>query len=397
MSATVDYDKALYDEIRLKNELAVDGINFEPDIFKDLELGTKYAETVQALFAMEREFHAEYIFPSCIVTPKGKYLLPILWNRNSLYKLTYEDGRYLIRRGHKVVLENVLFLRRPAYYGKKTSDGTEMRTVAQDVGHGNIYVAYSNECALKDKGLDCLFCNINATKAVYAEKNHINWKTADQIAETVKEAYKEGFDKVTISGGFIPERREVDYYIDVAEAIMDATGLEDFNGTACVGAPLDFSVFEKYKEAGYSTIATNMEIWNEGIFNVICPGKKEYCGGRQNWLNALEEEVNVFGRHKVRSTFVAGIEPKQSLLEGFEYLTEKGVIVLPSQWFVNAGSGLEGCRTPEPDWHWDVFEKTVALWRKEGITWDELRGATAEPFTVAHDLFRLYEGVTVGI
>ena len=51
---------------------------------------------------------------------------------------------------------------------------------------------------------------------------------------------------MTVSGGFIPERREVEYYIDVAEAIQEATGLEDFNGTACVGATTDFSVFCRF-------------------------------------------------------------------------------------------------------------------------------------------------------
>jgi hypothetical protein len=347
------------------------------------------------MFSYDREFHVDYTFPACFLTPKGKYRVQVRWIRQSPYKLVKEDGRYFIRKGHQIVLDPVTFPPRAKYYDKKTSDGTLMQTVAQDTGHGNIFIPYSNECALRDKGLDCLFCNINATKNSYGEKQNIAWKTAGQIAETVSEAYREGFDKLTISGGFIPERREVDYYVDVAEAIVDATGQADFNGTACVGAPLDFSVFEKYKEAGYSTIATNLEIWDEGIFNAICPGKKEYCGGRQNWLNALDEELNVFGKHKVRSTLVSGIEPKQSLLEGIEYLVEKGVIAIPSQWYVNAGSALEGSRTPEPDWHWDVFEKTVALWRKNGVTWEELRNATAEAFTVGHDLFRLYEGIEI--
>lgn len=392
---TVDYDKELYEEIRLKNELLVEGISFEPDIFKNLELGTKYLEFIYAMFSYDREFHTNYEFPACILTPKGGYRIQVRWIRKSPYKLTYEEGRYVLRVENKVLLDPVIFAPRARYYDKKTSDGTLMQTVAQDNGNGNIFIPYSNECALKDKGVDCLFCNINATKSNYADKQNIAWKTAKQIAETAAEAYKVGFDKLTISGGFIPERREVDYYVDVAEAVAEATGLKDFNGTACVGAPLDFSVFEKYKEAGYSTIATNMEIWDEGIFNAICPGKKEFCGGRQNWLDALKEEVQVFGRFKVRSTFVAGIEPKQSLLEGFEYLVENGVIAIPSQWYVNAGSALEGSRTPEPDWHWDVYEKTVALWRKHGVTWEELDNATASSSTVTHDLFRLYGGISI--
>jgi hypothetical protein len=213
------------------------------------------------------------------------------------------------------------------------------------------------------------------------------------VGEAVAAGYNEGFDHVTISGGFISERREVEYYIDVAESIQEHTGLQDFNGTGVIGAPLDLDVFEKYKEAGYRTMATNIELWNEKMFDVICPGKAQLCGGRQNWLNALDEEVRVFGKYKVRSTLVAGIEPKESLLEGVEYLIERGVIAQPNQWNVNVGSPLEGHRTPNQDWHWDVFEKTVTLYIKHGITWDELRDSNAGTDAVSFDLYRLEQGI----
>ena len=45
-----------------------------------------------------------------------------------------------------------------------------------------------------------------------------------------------------------------------------------------LAAPLDLSTIDKYKEAGYRTIATNMEIWDENYFKTICPGKEEICG-----------------------------------------------------------------------------------------------------------------------
>ena len=367
--ANEEVDQELYKEIQLKNELLVEGLSFDANIFENYEaLGKEVTEQVNAMFNTDQKEHVNYVFPDCIITPKGHYRVSLRWIPKSPYKLKFEDGRYLIKKGHEIILDTVEFSKRPNYYDKKTSDGTLMRTVGQDSGYGIIFIPYSNECALKDKGQDCLFCNINATKSLYAERECIAWKTAGQIAETVKECYKDGYDHLTISGGFIPERREVDYYVDVAEAITEALGQPHFNGTACVGAPLDFTVFEKYKEAGFSTIATNMEIWDAGMFDLICPGKKDVCGGRQNWLNALEEELNVFGKHKVRSTFVSGIEPKESLLEGLQYLIEKGVIAMPSQWYVNVGSALAGSRTPEPEWHWDVFEKVVTMYRKNGVT-----------------------------
>lgn len=388
--------KKLLTELHKKNQICVEGLNFEPHIFNNhLDVGGKVVEQVNILFAGDKHAHKEVEFPQCFLTPVGRYRVPIRWNRVSPLELKYEDGQFNIYDNGKLLFEKLVFPRRPAFYHLKTSDGTGMRTVANDYGYGAMFVAYSNECSLKDKGQDCLFCNINATKAIYGDAQGITWKTPRQVGETAAAGYQDGFHHITISGGFVPERREVEYYIDVAEAIREATGLEDFNGTACVGAPADLSVFEKYKEAGFRTIATNMEVWDERMFEVICPGKSLQCGGRKNWINALEHEVEVFGKNHVRSTFVSGIEPKESLLEGVEALVSRGVLACVSQWNVNVGSPLEGHRTPTEEWHWEVFERTVAIYRKYGVKWHELFNANAGVDTVPFDLYRWYENIEI--
>ncbi|WP_059369482.1 radical SAM protein [Treponema endosymbiont of Eucomonympha sp.] len=385
--------RKLRDEIYLKNRILAEGIAFEPDIFRHLALGVEYTERVHCMFSRDKHWHSGVEFPDYFLTPEGNYWVRIHWNTDSPLSLRYEDGQYNVYDGGKAVFEKVGFPRRPAYYRLNTSDGTAMRTVAVDAGYGALIVAYSNECSLKDKGLDCLFCNINATKAAYGEAQGIGWKTPRQAGESVAAAYREGFDHVTVSGGFIAERRELEYYLDVAEAVREHTGLEDFNGTADIGAPLDFSVLEKYKAVGYRTIATNLEIWNEKLFGVICPGKARLCGGWRNCLAALDEELRVFGKHRVRSSLVSGIEPKASLLEGVEYLAERGVLPVLRLWNVAIGSRLEGHRTPAHDWHWDVYEKTAALYKKHGFSWEEMKSASVFTHFVPFDLFRLEAGI----
>jgi len=392
---TEENRSALLADLVAKNRICVEGLSFNPKIFKHLDLGLTVVEQINNLFAGDHHAHRDIEFPANFLTPFARFRVPIRWVLSSPISLKYEDGQFHVYDRGELLFENIEFSKRPLYYGKKTSDGTDMRTVATDSGYGHLFIPYSNECSLKDKGLDCLFCNINATKAIYGEAQGISWKTPKQVGETVGTAYPLGYDKLTVSGGFVPERREVEYYIDVAEAIREATGLDDFNGTACVGAPADLDVFEKYKEAGYRTVATNMEVWNEKMFDVICPGKSLECGGRENWIRALDEEVRVFGRNRVRSTFVSGLEPKEYLLEGVETLVSQGVLACVSQWNVNVGSPLEGHRTPTGEWHWDVFEKTVAIYRKYGVKWHELRDANAGVDTVPFDLFRVYENINV--
>jgi hypothetical protein len=381
----------LYRELEIKNAASVEGIAVDPRIFKDLDLGGRYQEQVHTLFEMDHEHHGEVSFPVGFSSPNG-LKVPFSWDSRSPYSIALEDGRYFLNdRGSR--LFPVEFFERPAYYRLKTSDGTRMATVAPYTREGAIIVAYSNECALKVKGEDCLFCNANATKDTYAEKEGVFWKNPKQIGETVAAAYREGARHVTLTGGFIPERREVDYYLDVAEAIQEATGLEDFNGTAVIGAPRDLKVIDRYKEAGFRTIAINIECFNKNYFKTICPGKVSHCGPWEHWIEAIEYAASVFGHGRVRTGIVAGIEPKQSTLEGVEFFASKGVITLTGAWCANPGSALEGHRTPEPAWHLDMAKKAATIARKAGFTYDQVYDTAPSPTFLVHDIYKIEDGL----
>lgn len=356
----------LFEQIDLGERIANEGIYISPEVIKTLDFENQVQEQIRACFDMNHETYTLTKLPAGIRL-SSNYRLGFPFKTGAKFNVQHENGTYYLLEGDRLI-DEVTFIEKPKFHNKKTSDGVAMNTIAQEVGKTKITVAYSNECALKDKGLDCKFCNINATKSRFADLQGIEWKSAKQIAETYAEARKEGYESITITGGFIPERREVEYYIDVAEAIQDITGLTDFGGTACVGAPADLDVIDKYKEAGYRAISSNMEIWDENIFKTICPGKDQLCGGRQNWINALKHEVEVFGRGNVRSFFVAGIEPKSSLLEGIEYLAELGVVAIPLHWIPNPGSELEGHRAPTSEWYRDLDLKTYNILKKNGLT-----------------------------
>lgn len=382
-----DIKQKLYAELEIKTGLLVDGINANKEIFKELNFNV-YQEQVHSLSERDYETHVGIDFPVAFYSPHG-LRLPFRWDRRSPYSVEFENGTFfLAHKGGE--LFPIEFAKRPAYYSRKTSDGTPAPHVASYAGEGVLFVAYSNECSLKEKGQDCLFCNINATKDIYGEAEGINWKYPQQIGETVAAALSSGeYGHITISGGFVPERRELEYYIDVAEAIKEHTGLADFNGTATIGVPADLRVIDKYKEAGYRTISMNIEIWDKNIFKAICPGKETDCGSWDHWVKALEYAVQVFGWGRVRSNIVAGIEPKKSAMEGFEYLASIGVVCFPRPWQPNPGSALEGHRSPEPEWHYDMNRKVAAIFRRTGFTYEQLYDCMSAPDTLVHDVYKI--------
>jgi Thiamine biosynthesis enzyme ThiH and related uncharacterized enzymes len=379
----------LYDELKLKVALGVEGISYDDRVAQKLI----EADQLHRYEILNINIHGKRkydYFPNSIVLNHG-FAIYARSEQDSLYEIVENNGQFGIARRGKY-LTDISFSKEPDFYYKTTSDGTLMKDIARDASIGgedkSIVIAYSDECSVKEKGETCLFCTYNSKVRRIGEDWKNRWKNPKQIAEVVKAAYDEGYTHVTITGGFVPERRELEYYLDVAEAIKEAIGRDDFNGTACIGAPLDHTVIDKYKEAGYSSIAFNTEVWRKEWFDIINPGKVTACGGFDNWIKAIEYAIKVFGKGNVRSNFVVGLQPKEVLFEGLEYLASIGVVTIASSWIAAIGSPLEGHRTPTVDWHWDVQLKHAQILRKYGRTYEELFNAAPGRFT-QHDIFQI--------
>ncbi len=88
--------------------------------------------------------------------------------------------------------------------------------------------------------------------------------------------------------------------------------------------PKDFKIFNEWKKAGATEISFNIEIWDPIIAKKWMPGKGSIP--RSYYLKALEEATNIWGKTgNVRSAFVVGLEPYESLLEGIEAVCKIGV------------------------------------------------------------------------
>lgn len=376
----------LLDEFKLRIALTVDGVVYEDDLFLDVD-ADKYSVWDSPTWDPVSQTFKKFNQPSYVVLDHGIHSQLSRLPGSYLSVKRDEDGYALYHQERR--LSGLVPVERAGFLKRTTKDGTPMRDIAMDTSYGtgdkSIVICYSEECAVKDKGETCLFCCFNRKRA---PEDQPLWKNPKQIGETVKAAYEEGFRHLTVTGGFIPERREVDYYLDVAEQIKESLGVENFHGTACIGAPLDLSIIEKYKEAGFETIAFNTEVWGKKWFEVYCAGKVTECGGYDHWLEAVKYGVEVFGRGKVRSQFVTGLQPKEVVLEGIETQADWGVVAVASPWTPGIGSPLEGHRSPYVDWHYDVLLKNAEILHKNGITADDIFYASPDRKFV-QDLYKI--------
>lgn len=385
----------LYKELKLKLALTMEGVRYDDGVFDALlKRNNALKKLDYCTYDKELVTHKNYNLPYAYKLDHG-FQVDLIIDKHSPYKIVESNGRFGVEYLGEY-LTDIKFPEPPEFYYQTTKDGVSFRDIASDTSYGSpdksLIVFYSTECSVKDNGKTCLFCVMNGTTDIEGGEHRPAWKYPHQIAEVIKYAYqKEGYRHLTITGGFVPERREVEYYLDVAENIKEALGTETFQGTACIGAPLDLSIIEKYKEAGFSSLAFNTEVWRKEYFDIVCPGKVDECGGYDNWLKAIEYAVDVFGKGNVRSNFVAGLQPKEILFEGLEYLASIGVVTVASSWIPGIGSPLEGHRSPTVDWHWDVQLRHADILKKYGRTYEEIFNATPER-NYSHDIYQIEAG-----
>ncbi|MDR1902350.1 MAG: nitrogen fixation protein NifB [Treponema sp.] len=378
----------LWEELRLKADIGTEGIAISEQALNSLHEDESF--TGQKLGGgRNRKLNRGKELPGCIYLPYG-LKVTFTWNDTSPYVVEFINGGHSLTHKGKV-LGAIQYAKKLPYEGQKSSDGVPLELI----GHADYYdkhviITYSNECCYIERDEDCLFCNINYDKDLYTEKFGPFWRTPKSVAETVKAAFENGVaDHATLTGGVIAERRELEYYVDAGEEICNTLGVDKFNGTATVAAPTDFNNIRKLKEAGFRTTAMNLELWNKDFYKAVCPGKARGSGGWDNWVKALEYAVGVFGWGRVRSNFVAGIEPMPRTLEGFEYLSGKGVVCSMNVWAPNVGSAFEGHRSPEPAWYIELGAKLAELWKRNGFSFDQIHDATAGDYRLPSDIYRI--------
>jgi hypothetical protein len=368
----------LYQELQEKANMLVYGIRIEDDVIDRTGAGV----TVKEGGRLPDKKPA----PSSFLTPGG-LSVSIRRNADSDYEIMYEQGAFSVTKKGHALYDKLKFEKRPLFYDKLTSDGKKMNDIISIVSNGCAAVWYSNECAFKERGEDCIFCGINAGPG------DVFLKTSQQIAQSIKAAYDEGAAwRIDFTGGVISERREIDYYADAMESVTEALGRRDLVAAACISAPRDFDNITRLKGAGFSIITMNIEVWDKNFFKSVCPGKARTVGW-ENWVKALRFGAETFGFGQVRCNFVTGIEPKKSTLEGIEYLASFGAIGNANIFGPVKGTPLEGHRCPTPEWNLDLHEKAADILRRSGITFEQATNCHPSANSLFHDFWRIKDGL----
>ena len=214
-------------------------------------------------------------------------------------------------------------------------------------------------------------------------------KEAKEIGEVTAAAFKEGQAKhINMTGGCYISGKELEVVGNILYEMKKQTGLEKIPGLVAP-APAKGDNIEGYYETGIETLSFNMEIWDPGYYKAICPGKSSSTS-HEEFIKSIKEAVEIFGEGKVYVAMVMGLEPKETFLEGIDFLSNLGVNIIPFVWAPNPGSKLEGHRAPYANWYKETILEASDIVYEHKVPWGlENHCYKCDGNSLLHDALRL--------
>ena len=323
--------------------------------------------------------------PANLAMP-GAILLRDATNVYINYGETYEDPyivdwdaerKAFVLKEDDVLIDVVDFVPRPAFFGKKTSKGTPMEAVA-DVRAQKLILTAFKRCRLWEGGNQCAFC------AFFTGGHSLGEVDCQDICETVEEALKEPgrFSEIYLSGGTDfsgkpPFSNEIDRYIRIFSAISRGFSRR-FSSQLMAPAYKKEDLKRIYRETLIDSYCPNIEVWDKGLFQTLCPGKAKWIG-HDEWIKRTVEAVEVFGTGKVFTQVVAGAElaspsgfssieeALESNFEACEFYAKNGVIFLSTIWRPHRAAKLGFQPMPPLDYYIRLAKGLHEIRRQYGL------------------------------
>ena len=196
---------------------------------------------------------------------------------------------------------------------RTTSSGTKVKDICL-LATDRLRVQHSTNCHFKRCGVGCEFCEV---------KNHEFSFEVQDIREAIdlyiNSTYE--FRHFLIGGRTDAPEREPDEILEIAAYINQCGSWPIY--VMCI-PPREKKVLRQFYDAHITELALNLEIWDRALARKWMPGKGSIP--KEKYLEMLEYATKLWGKQgSVRSSFIVGLEPEKSLLEGIRTVCSLGV------------------------------------------------------------------------
>ena len=298
-----------FDLLDLKVSLLHHGVQVDDDVYREFEGKARLSKSPFRCSSMILNGQV-----SCLVA---------LTNKETPFRIILKNGKPIITYNNHFLTE-ISFHERTDFYDQKSSGGTPFDNLAVIQGRDVLTIACLWRCDITQSGNACAFCHTG--NYVYP------YQSVSEMMEVVRYAVEESpkVKCLTMTAGstFKPES-EIDRYVEILNAIDKTVGTEKLPTLIYITPPSDLKQIDRLFDAGVRWIACDLEMWDERLFQKICPGKAKTTT-RQRYLDALYYIADRYGPNRACCVFVAGVEPIDSLIEGQNVLAERGIVSWPS-------------------------------------------------------------------
>lgn len=382
------------DAVKLKCDLLINGLRLK-DLRKDLIASEGWDENRAGKF-----LPAELKLPF-------EVCVQIRENDEANFRLRILDKNLIVedRTGNAVCSSEFVGL--PPFARKVTADKRLFSDVVVYNGSCNLNFTWNYFCDYFRTDMACRFCNLTPAQDFYPEENITNaYKNARQVADVIEEAKKYHTDpKSILTRGTPSDKSGLGGTVQILEELAKRFPFEGHNNRTkvlfTISPTTNIGDVKLLYDAGMHSVSYNFEVFDKGYWKAIVPGKDKYIG-RELWEASLIEAVKHFGEGRVFSAMIAGLEPRQTLLQGVEWCCERGIIPIVVPFSPETGSQFEGFRPPTFKWMMDtmlmsadiILKKMPLLGTEE--YWSKEAPICAECFTggFIYDIVKENAGLT---
>ena len=330
-----------------------------------------------------------------LINTADETLIRVLGNGDSPWSVTgnRDDGYRLVNDDAPDDAVDITFEPLHDWLGRKTTDGFPIAQAGVST-HGDmmvINVAPGCEYFLNKvdgKSMRCTFCSYGAPDQRTAHLGQVAGQVG--IPDATLAHMREAMDAVTgetdihhiylVGGSLTDPRLEGERFLQLARAVQDNNPTR-IPVTLGSGALPHDQLDEFHREGLVDSVCFNLEIWSEDLFSRVCPGKNRYVGYAK-WIEALEHAVSLWGRGRVYSAMVAGIElePEFGLewdeaaeiaVRGVRDLCGRGIIPIYSLYYPTGGKDRSDYQSRLRNFFETLAVEYQAVRRESGLeVWD---------------------------
>jgi len=339
--------------IKLKCDLLINGLRLN-ELRKDLIENQGWDENKASAFLPAELKLPEDVFVQVRENPEANFRLRI-----SYTSLIIED-----KAANEICTGEFVSL--PPFAKNYTNDLTPFEKVVVYNGICNLNFTWNYYCDYFRSGKECRFCNLTPAQDFYPEENISNArKTASQVADVIEVARKYHTDpKSILTRGTPHDKQGLGGTIQILEELAKRFPYK--NQRERTKLLMTISPTKKIEDVkllfdlGLHSVSYNFEVFDRGYWKAIVPGKDENIG-RDLWEASLVEAVKHYGEGRVFSAMIAGLEPRQTLIEGVHWCCDRGIIPIIVPFSPETGSQFEGFRPPTFKWMFDTHFEAAEI------------------------------------